>query len=282
MATKAAAKKPGTQLTVWEKRMAEAAERQKQTEKPMAGFLQITTGSGILSVDGNEVKDNFLDLIVLCSAYENAFYGGEAYDANNPKPPVCYAFGDIDADDPEEGMAPGMYAGKAVGEVADKQADTCADCENNVMGSSDTGKGKACKNIRRLAVITADSIESEEKLNTAEVRLVKVPVTSVKNWSTYVRNVLTDELNRPYWAVVTRLALVRDKKTQFKMTFEFQENIDFDDKTFAALEKQIDKVKKIITAPYPTPDDGEAPAKPMKPSGALAKKAVAGKGGKKY
>lgn len=277
MATKAAAaKKPGTAMTVWEKRMAEAAERQKQTEKPMAGFLQITTGSGILSVDGNEVKDNFLDLIILVSAYENAFYGGEAYDANNPKPPVCYAFGDIEADDPEEGMAPG--------EVADKQADSCADCENNIMGSSDTGKGKACKNIRRLAVITADSIESEEKLATAEIRLVKVPVTSVKNWSNYVRNTLTDELNRPYWAVVTRLALVRDKKTQFKMTFEYQESIDFDDKTFAALEKQIEKVKKIITAPYPKPDDEEAPAKGQKmvPKGAVAKKAVAGKGGKKY
>mgnify|MGYP003385889924 CR=1 FL=1 len=278
MATKAVAKKPGTAVTLWEKKMADAAERQKQTEKPMAGFLQITTGSGILSVDGNEVKDNFLDVVVLQSAYENAYYGGEPYDAANPKPPVCYAFGDIEADDPEEGMAPGMYAGKPSAEVADKQADSCADCEHNVMGSSDTGKGKSCKNIRRLAVITSDSMESAEKVTTAEVRLVKVPVTSVKNWSGYVRNTLTDDLNRPYWSVVSRLALARDKKTQFKMTFDYQESIDFDDGTFVALEKQIEKVKKLIVAPYPTPDAEEAPAKPR---GKVATKAVAGKG-KKY
>lgn len=266
-----ATKKPGTAVTVWEKRMAEAAERQKQTEKPMAGFLQITTSGGILSVDGNEIKDNFIDIVVLQSAYENAFYGGEPYDADNPKPPVCYAFGDIEADDPEEGMAPG--------EVADKQADSCEVCDNNVMGSSDTGKGKACKNIRRLAVITADSIENEEKLGTAEIRMVKVPVTSVKNWSNYVRNTLTDELNRPYWAVITRLALVRDKKTQFKMTFEYRESLNFTDKTFAALEKQIEKVKKLIVAPYPMPE--EETTKPMKPHGKVAAKAVAGKT-KKY
>lgn len=250
---KAAAKKPGTAMTVWEKKMADAAEKQAKQEKPMAGFLNISTQGGVLSIDGNEVGDS-INGVVLCAAYENAYYGGEPFDPDNPKPPVCYAFGDLDADDPEDTMAP---AKDLPGKVADK----CSDCEFNVMGSAETGRGKACKNIRRLAVVTEDAIKSADAMSEAEVRLLKVPVTSVRNWSGYVRGVLTDELSRPYWSVVTEISIKRDKKTQFKLNFEHAENIDFDDKLFAALEAQQKKVRPLIVAPYPVPEEDEKPSK---------------------
>lgn len=257
-AAKSAAKKPGTALTVWEQRMQQAAEKQAKQEKPMGGFQSISTQGGVLSVDGNEVGDT-MNLVVLCAAYENAFYGGEAFDPDNPKPPVCYAFGDLESDDPEDTMAP---AADLPGRVADK----CSECENNVMGSAPQGRGKACKNIRRLAVVTEDAIKDADTMSEAEIRMLKVPVTSVRNWSTYVRGVLTDELSRPYWSVVTELTIRRDKKTQFKLNFAHAENVDFNDKLWKAFEDQQKKVKALITAPYPVPEDGEeeAPKKAVK------------------
>jgi len=263
--------KPGTAMTVWEKKMAEAAEKQGKQEKPMSGFLQISTQGGVLSVDGDDVRDNKMNLVIVQSAYENAYYDG-TFDAANPKPPICYAFGDLDAEDPEEDMAPHADA-------PEPQAKTCGECEFNVMGSAKSpSKGKACKNIRRLGVTTEDAISSPENMGEAERRLVKIPVTSVKNWAGYVRNTLTDDLNRPYWSVVTELSLNRDKKTQFKMNFQFMENINFTDKLFAAFELVQKKVRSIIIAPYPVAEEDvqeKAPAKGAKYAGKATVKPAA-------
>lgn len=269
-----AAKKPGTKMTVWEERMAAAAQKQKTAEKPMAGFQQISTAGGIWAIDGTVLKPTELDVIILMAAHENAFYPGK-YDPNNKVPPQCFSFGDLEADEPEEGMVP--HEGSA-----EKQHENCVDCEHNVMGSSDTGSGKACKNIRRLAVVMAEAGDSADAMKEAEVRLLKLPVTSVRNWSKYVRGVLTDDMNKPMWAVKTRLDLVRDPKVQYRVQFEFLEAIDFDDKLFAELEKKQTAIAKTICSPYIYPDEDAAPAgntkagaKAMKPQGRVAEKAVA-------
>ena len=267
-----ATKKPGTSMTVWEAKMAAAAQKQKAAEKPTAGFSAISMQGGMWTVDGSPIKGDDLDVIVLMTAHENAYYEGK-FDPANPQPPSCFAFGDLEAEDPEDGMAPHEGA-------ADKQNEDCAECEHNVMGSSDTGKGKACKNIRRLAVVMADAGEDADSVKEAEIRLLKLPVTSVKNWSKYVRGVLSDDLGKPMWAVKTRMSLVRDRKTQYKVLFEMIEPLEFNDKFFAELEKKQATIAKTITSPYIYQDEEEAPAakaggKAMKPHGAVAKKAVA-------
>jgi len=283
-----ATKKPtSTALVPWEKEMAEAAKKQAQAEKPVSGMASISTRGGVLSVDGDVVKGNELRLVVVGAVHENAFYPGR-FDPDSPTAPVCYAFANEDADDPEATLAPHP-------ESEDPQASSCADCPNNAMGSADTGRGKACKNIRRLVVVTEDALENPEALKSAEVRVLKVPVTSVKNWAQYVRNVLTEDLNKPYFAVVTTVSCAPDPKTQYKVQFELAEAINFNAALWGAMKDKRAAVSKLLAQPYPKNSELEerraskAPARggkftgraqPMKPVGRVAQKAVAKKAGR--
>jgi DNA-directed RNA polymerase alpha subunit len=170
------------------------------------------------------------------------------------------------------------------------------------MGSADTGKGKACKNVRRLALVAEDALESAEDLAIAEVRTLKVPVMSGKGWANYVRNTLGEDLQRPYWGVVTTISLMPDPKSQFKVVFELKELIDFEEKPelFDALQKKIKETTPQLLAPYPEMEAapppppprarGRATEKPVKPVGraaqamaaAAAKSAGSGKRVAKY
>ena len=275
-------------LTVWEAKMAAAAEKSTKAERPVSMLSGISIQGGILSVDERPVPGNELDVVVLVAVHENQKYDG-AYNPNTPQIPSCYAFSDPDAEDPEGSMAPHE-------ESSDKQGDDnglCANCWANAMGSDPNGgRGKACKNVRRLALVTSDCIASAADISSAEVRVLKVPVMSVKGWATYVRQDLK-ELGRPYWGVVTTVKVVPDAKSQFKILFTFKELVDFTDETFDALEKLIEKVKPQLTTPYvqmeaaasaPAPRGRaparQAPAAPMKPVGRAAQamaKAVGGK-----
>jgi hypothetical protein len=134
----------------------------------------------------------------------------------------------------------------------------------NEFGSADngTGKGKACKNIRRLALISAKPL-TEDSVSKGEVAYLKTPVTSVKNWAAYVRTL--DALEHiPPLAVVTQIGSVPDAKSQFKLTFNKVENID-EDLTDALLARH-DIVASEIDFPYPPPVEQKA-ASSKKPAG---------------
>lgn len=264
-------------LTLWEEKMSVAAAKSAKAERAVGGLKGINTKGGILVVDEKPVPGNELDVVILVAVHENQYHA-KAYDPNVPQVPDCYAFGDPEADDPEGTMAPHEQS-------ADKQGDDnglCANCWANGMGSAEQGRGKACKNVRRLALVTADAIGSAEDMAESEVRVLKVPVMSVRGWAAYIKSVLKEDLNRPYWGVVTTIKPVPDPKSQFRLTFAFKELIDFDDPLFTALEKKIKEVTPQLTAPYvqmaeappPPPPRGRAPGRaapePLRPQGRAA------------
>lgn len=246
-----AAKKPGTALKPWEAAMASAAQKQAKAEKPTGSFKNIGTRGGILTIDDSPIPDNELRCVILLGCPENQLYDGP-FDPNTPQTPICYAFGDPDSDNPEDGMKPHEQA-------SDPQSDTCEGCQFNEWGSADQGRGKACKNVRRLLLMTEDALESADTIAEAEVRMLKVSVTSVKNWSKYVHR-LEDECERPSWGVITTLKAVPDVKSQFKLLFTFEELIDFNQKTYDALQLRIKEATKDVVAPYPDMSDIEQPA----------------------
>jgi hypothetical protein len=252
---KPVAKSNGTRaLTVWEQRMADAATKSAKAEKAVSGLKGISIRGGILTVDEQPVPGNELDVVVLVAAHENQYYTS-AYNPDKASIPACYAFGDPDAEDPEGEMKPHEQA-------EDPQGDDnglCSNCWANAMGSAEVGRGKACKNVRRLAMITADTLENSADVHDAEVRVLKVPVMSVKGWALYVRNQLSEELKRPYWGVVTTVKVVPDKKSQFRVTFAFKELIDFTDELYEAIEKKINEIKPQLTTPYAKMEEEEAP-----------------------
>jgi len=276
MATKkpaAAKKSTSTALTLWEQEMAGAAVAQAETEQVTGSFKSISVKGGILSVDDNAIDDNELCVVVLAAVHENQLYEDD-YDPSAPATPICYAFGKTDKD-----MVPHE-------EAPNKVSDSCEGCPNNEWGSADKGRGKACKNVRRLLCVSADAIESADSLMEAEARMLKLPVMSVKNWSAYVKNTLGDEIKRPAYGVVTRIKVVPDAKSQFRVQFHFEELVDFDDELYAAMKKKVAEAEKTIANAYPVFEPEEKPARggkrviPIKQAAKPAAKAPAKKGGK--
>lgn len=243
MATKQ--KKSSTAVTVWEQQMASAAAKQAQAEKPSGMFKQVSLRGGILSVDDTALPHNELRAVVLMGVPENQYYDGP-YNPNVVQTPVCYAFGDPDADNPEDGMRPHEKSRTPQGDANG----LCAACWANQMGSAEQGRGKACKNVRRLALVTEDALESAAALEDAETRALKLPVMSVKNWGKYVHK-LADEIHRPSWGVITLIKVVPDAKSQFRVTFAFEELITFDQDLYDAMQTKLKPLSSEMTAPYP-------------------------------
>lgn len=237
-------KKPGTSVAVWDQKLAERAAKAKKTEASVATGSFISMKGGILSFMGNAVPDNKLRVVVVDAIMENDLFVGK-FDPNSPQSPVCYAFGRD-----EDEMAPHEA-------VASPECDRCQGCPHNEWGSADTGKGKACKNVRRLALITEDALDGGvEGIADAEVAYLKLPVTSVKAWAGFVSQLAAT--NKPPLAFVTELSVVPDATSQFKVQFKAVEEIDDGDLLGALLEK-ADVVEQQIIFPYQVI---EAPAKP--------------------
>lgn len=236
------AKGAGTALTRWDQQLlADANLARAQEESVMLGSFLSLRG-GVLSFNGNPFPGNKVNAIVLDSVLENVFYGAK-FDPDSPASPKCYAFGRDN-----DGMAPHEKA-------PDKQHATCKGCPQNEWESGDRGRGKACKNSRRLAVILADeALKSAATLKDAQLAFLRVPVTSVKAWAGYVTQ-LANVAKKPTYAVVTELALTPDPKTQFKLSFKLAANI-----TNGALYDELIAKRKAamegIIFPYAVREDG--------------------------
>jgi len=78
---------------------------------------------------------------------------------------------------------------------------TCTNCQLNKYGSAEDGKGKKCKNLRRLYILRSGEILPI---------LITLPPTSIKNFSDYVsKKIVTKGMKT--CDVVTTLSLVAEK-----------------------------------------------------------------------
>ena len=238
-------KKTGKEIVKWDEEFAGLAKDATKGMELSSGKF-ISTRGGRLSFNGEDLPGNELQAVILGWVYENQYYEGK-FDPDTPQAPVCYAFG-TDTDEMEPHA-----------EAPDKQCDTCAECPLNEWGSADTGKGKACKNVVRLALMAASDLED---IDSAEIVYLKIPVMSVKNFTTYAKKRVAEALSRPYWAVVTTIALEQDNQSQFRVTFRVEEKVE-DSKLFTPLKALWEKAMEGIDFPYPKYEEEEAP-KPKK------------------
>ncbi len=243
--------------TQWADEMAKyATEVADKEQMPSGNFISIK--GGVMTIGGSPVKDNKVKVIIVDHVYENAKYDAE-YDPDAPAPPSCYAFGRT-----EDELKPHEKASQPA-------HDQCTGCANNVFGSAEKGKGKACKNTRRLALVSADEL-SADSVRDGTVLFLKLPVTSTKGWAYYVKG-LAATLKRPPFGVITEIAVVPDPATQIKITFQACGNVP--DEVMGAVMERREKVAGEIMFPY-----GDAPeAKPAK--GKKGAKPAKGKKGAK-
>lgn len=118
---------------------------------------------------------NQLEAVILDHRNFNRYYT-KAYDPQNPTPPACFAI----AKNLEE-LSPHNHD-----DVPEPQADSCSVCPMNEFGSASTGKGKACRNMVRLALAPPDATDDTEPMT------LEVPPSAInKHWNKYVNNLST-------------------------------------------------------------------------------------------
>lgn len=238
------------QIALFEDELAKLANESVKAEASGLGATFLSTKGGALTYRGNPITGNKLQCVILSAPIERLYYDAR-YDPTKLVGPKCFAIAPI-----ATGMGP---SDRAEG----KQHDTCEGCPKNEWGSSTNGgKGKACRETRRLLLIPADAIGSIDAVKGAEVAALRPPVTSLKNYSTYVQTVATT-LKRPPLAVISEIAVVPDPKTQFKVTFSLVKAIDDMDIIKALMERaNLEVEKAIATAGAMNEEEGqqEAPA----------------------
>ena len=247
MATKKTAAKKTTSLVKWDEKFVQYAKAGKEQVQSLGGTgLSVSFGRGVIKVGDKEVKTGKINVVVLGYCALNAFYK-KVWDPNDKTPPDCYAFA-LAANDPD--MAPHAS-------VVHKESVKCADCPQNVFGTATVGAGKACGNKIRLGMLTEDSLEDAEAIQTAELGVGHVSPTNLKRWKKYVDDVEAD-YGRPVWAVVTEITSENDPKTQIKVSFKVVDKIE-DDDILSALEKRVLKVQDTLQVPYAAMSEKKAP-----------------------
>ncbi len=209
-------------LANWDEEMAKAAAAAAKMEEGAAGGQFFSVKGGQLTWADAPIRDNQIGVIIVDHILENVFYQG-AYDADTPQSPSCFAFGRE-----EKLMAPHKIVIEA-GQQECGASGLCHGCEQNEFGTAETGKGKACRNTRRLALLSAGTWneqgkfelveDAEDALAAASFAFLKLPVTSVKGYASFVQQLATT-LKRPPFGIVTKIKVVPDKKTQFKVVFD--------------------------------------------------------------
>lgn len=135
-----------------------------------------------------------LECIILDFAWFMVHYPG-VYNSNNPQQPNCFAVG---RESPDTGEL------KPHESVEKPQGENCKDCPKNEWGSSPVGKGKACKNQRRLIVVPPNFTEETEPMT------MYVSPAGLKNFDKYVSRLRSEHGLLPV-QVVTEISFDRDK-----------------------------------------------------------------------
>ncbi len=226
----------GGAIVAWKDRVAALAKDVAATEKP-SGSSYISFKGGRLSLGENYVPGDKILCVILDHVWEYTFFPN-AYDPLKPVSPVCYAYGRKEDEMTVAGEEP--------------QSDSCAGCPRNEWGSDlKGGRGKACKNSRKLAIIHADSLKGD--IAKAEVVQARIPVTSVKNFSKFATDV-ANVLHVPPFGVICELSVTPNPTSQFQVNFRVVEKIENDTLLQSLYERHL-TMDKLLRTPYPTNEE---------------------------
>lgn len=234
------------QLALFEDQLASMAVDSLKAEQASLQTAFLSTKGGQLSYRGAPVANNKLACVILAAPIERLYYSSR-YDPTKIVPPDCFAIAPMSS-----GMGPNVASPQP-------QNKSCDGCPKNEWGSSLTGgKGKACRETRRLLLIPADSINNAAGVTAAEVAALRPPVTSLKNYATYVQTIAAT-LRRPPLAVVTEVSVVPDAKTQFKVMFSMIKVIEDQEVISALIARSKEEVTKAIASAGVISEEAEAP-----------------------
>jgi hypothetical protein len=162
----------------------------------------------------DESKIESFEGIILDQHAANAWWEKDISETGGNAPPDCFSMD-------------GQYPGEGVNL---KQNENCKDCKQNQFGSDPkTGKGKACKNMKRLHVLMEGSLLPR--------RITTAP-SSIASFETYLTT-LTDR-GIPYPCCVTVFSLAKKVSESFEYSevkFNFDRILN---------PQELDKIAELI------------------------------------
>lgn len=191
--SKAGKKKAGSQLVSMkdlEKMYAVEAKATLESE-PLGGAPIISTRGKKFRI-GEIVLKAPLNVVVLGTSFENKWFDQE-YDPEMPGAPACCAVSEPDGKG--NSKLPETMAPQAT--VPVRQHETCRGCPKGAFGSADKGRGKACGNYRRVAVIGITDDRPEP-----QIMMMRIPPTGLKKFSSYTTQAVSLS-DRPLHGVIT-------------------------------------------------------------------------------
>ena len=266
MARKATAPAESTSKAIvpWDEQLARDAEIAAELERNAGGGSFFSVRGGMLTFNDAPVPNNTMGVIIIDGIFENVFYEGD-FDASNPVPPKCFAFARDEKD-----LAPHEEVVKR----NQQQNDICLGCEKNEWGTADKGRGKACRNTRRLAMIPGGAfdektgrfvpIRDEEMIEKAPIGFLKLPVTSVKGYATFVKQI-AGGMKLPPHGIFTKIKVIPDPKNQLMVTVEALGAIPHS--LLAVVMKRREEAKLLIEQPYPLDMGDDAGGRKPAPKG---------------
>lgn len=243
--------------TRWDEELAKHATKAAALERPAVG--RIAFRAGIMTYQNQPIPGNKLGVVIAASAKEHALYQNvldqRPFDPNKPEAPICYALS-LDG----ESMAPHPQSVK-------KQAPTCAECRWFAWGSDlRGGKGKACKESRRLVVLPSSAVVAPNgapavagSVKKSEAASTSIPSTSIKNWANYTAQ-LSGEYRRPSWAMLTEMSAHPHARNVFEVKFAPMGLVD--DIHLGDLMSRVETANTIVMTPY-AEGGNAAPAQPQ-------------------
>jgi hypothetical protein len=233
MATKAAQKPPvpavrkgSTAVVNYQELMAkQVAEIQNKLGAPGGDRITVSQDKKFKFPDGRVSSDPFRAVIVEFAS--GNFFWPQAFNQKNIVPPDCFALGADPKDMWPSDNSPKMQC-----------KDGCNACPNNQFGSD--GDGKACKNMRLLALLPPDA-DADTPFS-----VLHVSPTALRPFDGYIAK-LAGSFGKPAAAFVTEIGF--DPKLDYaSLRFGNPEPVD-DDKLGVFLGRQEEAMKRLLTEP---------------------------------
>lgn len=181
------------EMTVAERALALRIKEQASTVEADNSNLMRVTVKGF-QFRGANIGMTF-DAVVLDSIFENTYFDSPYDPDADAKDPTCWAKGRHASE-----MAPPAELNAAA-----KQSDACASCWAAEFGSASHGKGKACRNYRRIALLPWNDGNPDFQ----NLGVLRIPPTSLNVFNQYVSKV-SNELQSATLQFVTRFNVDED------------------------------------------------------------------------
>jgi hypothetical protein len=183
--TSVAVKKPSSSalVSIKEQMALDLAALAEKTAPASGNTIQCSQDKMFTLPNGTKTAGP-IDLVIVDFCTQHTLYPG-AFDPKNIVPPICFAIGSNPS-----AMVPSKNS-------PELQSDACGACPMNQYESAAVGKGKACKNSRKLAVLPPDASADDP------IWILNVSPTALKGFDAFVSSVARQFVVPPYGVVVS-------------------------------------------------------------------------------